>query len=373
MALDGNGSQTDNTHFDVRKLRHDLEQLRHLAMGGTKRNEDELRKPWRQDLRTRWLSEEVVPKFEALMRSFDALAGGRGSTAEVMAVFSGVRPFFNRALYVPNVALPRGTTAINGDGRGDVFREAERALRTRGVAVIDDILTPQALEVARELLVDSTIWYASKLGGAVLKAQLKDGLDAELGLHVAREMQERWAPGLLGKQHLLDMFAYKFETSAFSVGLPLRCEDGVVIMNLWVVDGFDDRSSQAAPNETPGLRLYADAARVPEEYSFEEAHGMNEEASPALKELVQGTVPMHIAYRVNRAVLWRADMVYDVAFSTSTWRPNYPNRRIDWLFSFGRSQARGASRKRRGTFVPTLEGRTDEGGGHYYATDHDHR
>lgn len=366
VAMDGNGTQTDNTHFDIRKLRHDTEQLQHLAAGGTASGS--AARPWRQDLRTAWLSQEVLPRFETLLRSFEAFVSGRGSRVEVMDLFDEVRPFFNRAVYVPNVALPRGAAAVNGRGRAADFLEAERALREQGVAVIDDVLTFETLDAARELLVDSTVWFAPKLGGAVLKAHLRDGLHAELGLSIAREMQERWMPGVLGKQPLFDIFAHKFDASAPSQGLPLRCEDGVVIMLIWVVQG-GGRSQESRQ----GLRFYAEAPRVPEEYSFEETHGMNEEASPALQELVRGSTPLHVAYRVNRAVLWRADMVYDAEWSPASWGPPaYASRRVDWLFSFGRSQARGASRKRPSRFVPTLEGRAD-GANHYYATDHDHR
>lgn len=363
VALDGNGSQIDNTHLVPGKLRHDLEQLTHLVKGGAG-TVHTFATSWRESLDTEWLSADVVPRYQELVGTLDGFLAGRRSQEELMSVYSRVKPFFNRAIYVPDVALPSDMRLLRTQGREEEFNNAARALRSNSVAVIDDFLTPEALSLARELLADSTVWYASKGSGAVLKAQLKDGLHADLGLRVAQELRQQWE--LLTEKQLLDIVAYKFESSVGNAGLPLRCEDGVIAMDLWVVED----AANSEPEEN-GLRVHD--VSVPLEYSYNEAHGLHDRA--AVRELVERRRghPTRVPYRANRAVLWRATRVYETDWDPLSWSQEYHLRRVDWLFLFGQSQVRGDTRKRAGSYVPSFEGREDSWGGHYYAKDHDHR
>eukprot|EP00927_Polykrikos_kofoidii_P025398 TRINITY_DN22823_c0_g1_i1.p1 TRINITY_DN22823_c0_g1~~TRINITY_DN22823_c0_g1_i1.p1 ORF type:complete len:1364 (+),score=168.75 TRINITY_DN22823_c0_g1_i1:220-4311(+) len=401
-ALDGNGTETDNTQLELRKLRHDFEQLSHLARAGS--NSEQLldslngvgvKKPsaeatnasssssqlpasWRKQLKRQFVADELLPKYEALLVALDAFMGpGGGSREIVLTAFESVRQFYNRALYVPNVRLPQGVMAINGHGRRQDFIEAEQALRRDGIAVIDDFLAPEALTLSRELLVDSTVWFASKSGGALLKAQLKDGLHAELGLQIAVELRNKWAPSVFGQQQLLDIVAYKMDPAVGSPGLAPHCQDGVVALNIWVID---DDSADFQPNGN-GLRIYN--VSVPAEFSRHEAYSVEagQTAIPQLLRQQKDANVRTVPYKTNRAVLWRSKLACETEWNPTTWSREYVSRRVDWIFTFGRSQIRGEERSKgrvsagkASGYVPSFEGRADtRDGDHYYANDHDHR
>lgn len=283
-----------------------------------------------------------------------------------MGVFPSVQPFFNRALYVPDVRMSDGVDVVNGHGRVQHFAVAERALRENGVAVLDDFLTPDALVLARELFADSTVWYGASAGGAVLKAQLKDGLHADLSLQLARELRELWLSSTLGRQPLLDVLAYKMEASAGSSGLAPHCEDGVIAMYVWVVD---DLANTGGKN---GLRVYN--ISVPADFTFKEAHGTDGSQSAVTNLLItRFASSVHVPYRANRAVFWHAPRVCKTEWDPSRWSKDYVHRRVEWVFRFGKSQVRGDRTERSGEYVPIFEGQEDSWGRHYYARDHDHR
>ncbi|CAE8587874.1 unnamed protein product, partial [Polarella glacialis] len=356
-GLEGNLT-TDNTGFSGGKLAHDLEQLELLA-------EKEL-----VDGEAADYLEQALPVFRRLSQLFAEHQSGRAAAEDVQQMFVHVRPFFNRALHVPNFAMP--ASASQSLFRGDLdFAGAESALRQNGFAVLDDVLLPETLGVARSWLSESTVWYQSLLEGEVLKAQVRDGLNADIGLGIARELKERRMPGLVGGQPLLDLLAYKHGPS--SRGLPPHCVDGVVAALLWVVDPGGAEFSQGglrffAPEDSDAFcgddRVGPAPAKTLEDFSAKQTRvAAPSEAGEALH-----SVP----YRSNRLVLWRASShCVELEHDGAAWRSGFPFRRVDLLMLFGHHRV--AAKETGSGFVAGFEGKADEWGGHYYARDHDHR
>jgi len=379
VAID-DPNQTDNTGFTHGKLAHDVDQLEYLgSLSAAAADTSE---------HLEWLTARVLPRFRQLSRRFDRFRAGEASREAVELDFAAARPYFNRALHVPALAAPDGTPTFRL-GPSDVAA-AEASLRQEGFAVLDGALTPLALSLARSWFVGSTVWHQTLSDGTVLKAQLRDSLHASIGFQVARELAEQHFVGLLGRQPLLDIVAYKHGEGSRGIGA--HCVDGLFGALLWVAEDEADLSRErssfsttwgaasAAVTPAAGLRLFdtptsaqlcPGGLRVGPPLATNAAAGLG-----AAPRSVDGPVRpqpgshVSVPFRSNRLVVWRASRAVEILHDGSSWTREFTNLRVDWVMLFGRSRAdfRGA-----GQFVPSFEGKSDEWGGHYYAQDHDHR
>ncbi|CAK9109622.1 unnamed protein product [Durusdinium trenchii] len=173
---------------------------------------------------------QALPAFRRLSEGFQRFQEAALSREQVQLQFQEVRPYFNRALHVPDLAQqrPGGLFTQDLDWAG-----AEAALRQKGVAILDGVLTEKALRLVHRWLSVSTVWFQSLQEGKMMKAQLRDGLHGEPGLRLVQELQEL-LPRLLGQQALLDLIAYRHGPR--SQGLAPHCLDGFLAVMMWLGD-----------------------------------------------------------------------------------------------------------------------------------------
>mgnify|MGYP001481523671 CR=1 FL=1 len=304
----GDGSL--HTRATLTKLRHDVEQFEHLAGLGL-------------------LPAEAAPSVDALRRLRDAVAAeGRKPTepfdlTEAQAI--AVRDVYNR---IVRLAEP-------DTGPGPVLNpavdwravEAEFHANTPGFAVIDGLLSPEALAALRRYCLESTFWFDLDHAGGYLGAYLSEGFDADLLVAIVRELQQA-LPDVLGGRPLRELWAYKYDQRL--EGIPPHADEAAVNVNLWIAP--DDACTDP---EGGGLLVYP--VEVPRDWRFADYNTINPKFEAFLRE--RGSAPRRIAHRQNRAMVFTSKVVH--ASERVDFRPGYENRRINITLLFGDRRADG--------------------------------
>ena len=146
------------------KLEHDAEQFLHLSQ----RTRDRLR-------------------FELLARSYRAAAKEipEGLTALSEAQIDTLGCGYNTAIHL-HAAPEAADFAINE--RTDLAALAAQ-FDAQGATIVDDLLTPQALDALRRFLLESTIWHDFSHIDGFVASYLEDGLACPLLLQIADELR----------------------------------------------------------------------------------------------------------------------------------------------------------------------------------------
>ena len=192
------------------KLAHDAAQLRHLAEAGRE-----------------------VERFSALAALYDRAAAGMPDGANPAPLPGDIQPelkaTYNRAIHISD-ADETGPGALHPSFDGpDV--EARYRATAPGIAVIDDLLSPDALDALYRYLLESTIWHDCEHIPGFLAAYLEDGLASPVLLQTVDELRAA-LPGILGPHPLAQAWAFKCLTG--SRGIDVHADSGTVSLNLWL-------------------------------------------------------------------------------------------------------------------------------------------
>lgn len=282
------------------KLRHDAEQLAHLAKVGF-----------------------IAPSLAPLVAEYETAAarfeGDSDAAIEIASLSSpSLAESYNRLLQVRDTpARPEGALGHEWDGAAV---ESEFRSRRPGFAWFDGLLTPAALRELQRFCLESTIWFQTTFKNEV-SATLFNGLSCPLLFQIANEIRQR-LPGLLGTHPLALAWAYKY-CGDFS-GLGIHADDGAVSVNFWITP--DDANLDPGRG---GLVLWDRG--VPEEYlRLDRAR-----QAAMIQDIVAapGTTEVIVPYRCNRALVFHSM----IAHSTDRYRfkDGYENRRINITLLYG--------------------------------------
>ncbi|CAE7226437.1 unnamed protein product [Symbiodinium sp. KB8] len=325
---------TDNTGFSFGKLAHDTEQLEYIISIG------------REELH------EAASGFRSLLELFAQLQKGAPVREEVAAQFAKVRPFFNRALHLPDLDQSVGEVTEFLPAAAD-WEGASLDVRTRGVAIIRGALTASAQKLVRRWLLESTVWYQSLQNGDIQKSQLRDGLHGPVGFRLVHEIQAR-LPNLLGKLPLLDITSYRHGQQ--SSGLPWHCLDGIVVAMFWFGSISDSALEVSGRNSSMS---FCSSNRVGPAPALQ-LEGFTREQAP--------TPARSLACPEGCLLLWQAAHAIRTIHRAKV--DTFASRPVELLLLFGNYVDAGA---KAAGFMPSFEGKADSWGEHYYARDHDHR
>ncbi len=285
------------------KLRHDAEQFRYLAA----RRHD--RQP-----------------FEALARTYEDVA--RDARQEPARLSEQQRELlgedYNTAIYLASAPeLADGALAERTD-RDDLVRRF-RSEQT-GAVYFDDLLTPQALALLQQYLLESTIWHDFGHIGGFVAAYLEDGLACPLLLQIADELRKCF-PALLGGYPLTQAWAFKAVDP--SAGVDVHADDAAITVNFWV--------TPTEANLEPGRGGLA-VCRVPPPADWQ-LEGYEADQARIVTFLGQNAGDtLVVPYRQNRAVLFESRLFHqsDVPKFIET----YENHRVSVTLLYGRHVAR---------------------------------
>lgn len=297
----------------VFKLRHDLDQLRHLR-GATLLDDeaDTIASAYAQFL------EQLPPEVPATARI--------QADASVPAL---VRATYNRPAYLaPATALDGPTVNPSLD---TAAVQAAYLDSDPSIVYVDDVLSEPARLALWRFCLESAIWHDVKDG--YLGAYMKDGFHCGLLLQIAHELRVR-LPRILDGHQLQTMWAYKYDASLEGIGL--HADQAAVNVNFWITPD----SANLDP-EHGGLEVYVH--HPPQDWSFRH-YNAESEAIRAYLESVDSDV-VRVPYRCNRAVIFDSDLFHctdDFHFAEG-----YENRRINVTFLYGlRSAPAGARRSK---------------------------
>jgi tetratricopeptide (TPR) repeat protein len=287
--------------MNVYKLRHDFEQFSHLEQLGLLPRE----------------AAGASASLGAVLRRVEQLGDERFHAMSEQDERT-IGSWYSRIVYRrPTPALPRAiSTAWNREAVVESFKRT-------GIAVIDGLLTPEALQALRQFCVESTVWHMNKFGNGYLGAYLRDGFCTPLHLQIARELREA-LPALLEPHPLTQAWGFKYDSLTGVRGINVHADFAAVNVNFWVTD--DEANLD---KETGGLVIYDVAA--PLEWTVDE---YNKDVAKIYRLLqARNAKATNVPYRTNRAVIFDSDLFHETA--SLSFRPGYLNRRINVTMLYG--------------------------------------
>ena len=190
------------------------------------------------------------------------------------------------------------------------------------LVVIENFLTPAALDKLRTYCAGSTIWRRNYEAGYI-GATPEDGLACPLMAQIAEEISATY-PQMIGGHAFRYLGAFKYD-SELSTGTNTHADNSAVNVNLYIAP--DEANLDP---ESGGMDIW-DVAAPP----GEEMRRLNGDEAWARDYLARsGARLTRIAHRANRAVIFKSDLVHKT--SDCTFREGYLNKRINVSLLFGR-------------------------------------
>jgi Flp pilus assembly protein TadD len=189
------------------------------------------------------------------------------------------------------------------------------------MVVIDDFLTPTALERLRQYCAESTIWHRNYDAGYI-GATPEDGLACPLMAQIAEEISTTF-PEMIGGHGFRYLGAFKYD-STLSTGTNTHADHAAVNVNLYIAP--DEANLDL---ESGGMDIW-DIAAPP----GEEMRRYNSDEALARDFLERsGARLTRVPHRANRAVIFRSDLFHKT--SDCRFREGYLNKRINVSLLFG--------------------------------------
>jgi hypothetical protein len=285
-----------------RKLRHDVEQFRYLAE----------RRVVDIDL------EPFIASYEAIAERLERDGIDHQVELEPSDV-EEIGDVYNRLLNVretPRVAQAL-SDAWDHEGTDALYHEQD------GVIVIDDFLTPEALEGVKAFCLESTVWSANRYGHGRLGAFFHDGFNCPLLLQIAAELREALPTVLRAEYPLRQVWGFK-NGAVLPEGSTLHADFAAVNVNFWVTP----EEANLDP-DSGGLDIYDTDAPLWWDFMSYNARADLMRTLLADRRARVRKIP----YRTNRALIFNSDLFH--ATQGVNFSPGYTNRRINVTFLFG--------------------------------------
>lgn len=197
------------------------------------------------------------------------------------------------------------------------------------LVVIDDFLTPAALEKLRRYCAGSTIWHRSYDAGYIGAAP-EDGLACPLMAQIAEEIESRFRP-IIAPHRFRYMGAFKYD-STLSTGTNIHVDNAAVNVNFYIAP--DEANLDP---ESGGLDVW-DAAPASEA----QMRQLNGDEATARAFLARSNATLtRIPHRANRAIIFRSDLIHKT--SDCRFAEGYLNKRINISLLFGDRPDRAGS------------------------------
>jgi tetratricopeptide (TPR) repeat protein len=213
--------------------------------------------------------------------------------------------------------------AVNSQNQADAAKAW--ASHDPRIVVIDNLLTPEALEALRLYCRGSDVWHTSFTQG-YLGAFPESGFAAPLLAQVAEELSATFQE-IFASHPLRYHWAFKYDSKLDGIGI--HADEAAINVNFWITPDAANLDPEGG-----GLVIWDKAA--PLEWDFAK---FNADEAASYDFLAQaGAKQIKVPYRANRAVIFDSNLFHKT--DTITFAEGYENRRINITMLYGRS-ARG--------------------------------
>jgi len=237
------------------------------------------------------------------------------------------------------LAQPALNPAVNFALAERMFAESDPQL-----VVIDDLLSPAALEALLAYCLESTLYFETKQGYAA--ATLDEGLsNSQILLKVIDELRTA-LPHIIGQQGLENAWVFKYDNDGADgdgtqgrgrrVGTQLHADNALINLNFWLTP--DDANLDP---ESGGLVVFSNAP--PPEWGFLD---YNEDSLPMrerMRNFIAGSQNVTIPYKQNRLVMFHSKLFHQT--DAHFFKPGYTNRRINLTLLFGKPEVDASLQK----------------------------
>jgi hypothetical protein len=250
-----------------------------------------------------------------------------------------IMAYYNRALFFPQlpqvptpVLSPRDWARLESQWHGE-----DISYPHPGIIIVDNLLSPEALERVRSYLLLGTFWYEAKTPryGCYLGAYINDGMYDQGIADIAFALHKSM-PRVMKGHHLKEIWSYKYESSPNAgeerTGIHIHADDAMVNVNLWItpdVANLDENSG--------GLVIYTVKPSPDLDSDFEKFNSNWEYIDQYLLR-PSGYANVTVPYKQNRAVIFDSFLFHKS--QPHKFKTGYENRRINLTFLYGDKQSR---------------------------------
>ncbi len=285
------------------KLLHDVEQFEYLRRRGILARELAV----------------VVRRYDGLLDTLRPL-GAEARVPLLGAARAEVGHVYNRLVHVR--PTPRVARALSPAWRPAAVEEEYLAGHPSAV-VVDDFLSPDALESLRLFCLESTVWSTNRYDHGRLGSFFRDGFNCPLLIQIAEELRAALPRVIDRKRHpVTQLWGYKYATTQPS--LSPHADFAAVNVNFWITPDEANLTPGAG-----GLVLYD--VEAPKDWDFATYNRDARKIGALLA--ARGARATHIPYRYNRAVIFDSDLFH--ATPALHFRSGYENRRINVTALYG--------------------------------------
>jgi tetratricopeptide (TPR) repeat protein len=256
----------------------------------------------------------------ARTRLSDIIDGANGEAPMVSVQGGNSRNFADPPyVRVPEERLPR---YLNTSVDYQPMQQAISSGRLR-VQVIDDFLTPEALDQVQKFCLESTVWLHPYKFGYV-GAFPQDGFVSISLFAIAEELLTALGEALEGYQ-LAQWWAFEYDTRL--PGTDIHGDDADFTLNLWITPD----SANLDPSRG-GIVIWD--KKAPSDWSFDDYNSGGERVRQFLEN--ENAESKVIPYRANRAVIFEGHLFHQT--DEFTFAPGFANRRRSLTFLYRRSK-----------------------------------
>jgi hypothetical protein len=305
-GLGGISRRPPDVALSLTKLRHDLQQFRHLAHLANGRVGSSLPLD-------RW-----IPWYEAAVARL--VERGAGEDERLPLDDPRMVDVYGRLVHIrPTLRVAQALGP--GWSRGEVERlYVEKA---PGIVVIDGFLADEALRELRSFCLESTLFHRNRYAQGRLGSLFFGGFGCPLVMQIAEELREQ-LPGLLPARYpLRQIWAFK-NTRPLAPGTTLHADFAAVNVNFWITPEWANRDPGRG-----GMVIYG--VDAPLHWSFRDYNERLDQIRAFLVAHRAGHV--YVPYRENRAVIFNSDLFH--ATDAVDFDPSYEGHRINVTMLFG--------------------------------------
>jgi hypothetical protein len=263
--------------------------------------------------------------------AFGGAAGGEPPTAHKLQHDREQRDYLVQVAgqAAPMFRLEEGARvagrAVNPDtSQGEIAQRWQAS--SPQIAVIDNLLSEEALDQLRQYCWRSTMWHKSYPNG-YLGAMPEHGFACPLVAQIADELRSTY-PAIVGSHPLLQWWAFKYDSRLR--GINIHADFAAVNVNFWITP--DEANLDPAGG---GLVIWDKPA--PLDWSFQQYNNPN--AGQNIRDFLarSGASSIAVPHRANRAVIFDSDLFHET--DRIAFKEGYLNRRINITMLYGLREA----------------------------------